>query len=69
MCAKDAPTGQTFHAGNGQFSRSAVFVNQALEFDADVTYEDLLDKKDQLIDMSSAQEMSGLIRVMQRAKS
>ncbi len=69
MCAKDAPTGQTFHAGNGQFSRSAVFVNQALQFDADVTYEDLLDKKDQLIDMSSAQEMSGLIRVMQRAKS
>lgn len=69
MCSKDAPTGQTFHAGNGRFSRSAIFVNQALEFGADVTYEDLLDKKDQLIDMSNAEEMSGLIRVMQRTKS
>lgn len=64
MCADDAPTGKTFHAGNGHFSCSATFVNQALDFGADVTYEDLLAKKDQLLDMSNVEEMSGLIRVM-----
>lgn len=69
MCAEDAPTGQTFHAGNGRFSRSAVFVNEALEFGADVTFEDLLEKKAELIDMSEAQEMSGLIRVLQQSQS
>ncbi len=68
MCAEDAPTGQTFHAGNGRFSRSATFVNKALEFGADVTFEDLQEKKDQLIDMSSSREMSGLIRVMRQSK-
>ena len=68
MCAEDAPTGQTFHAGNGRFSRSATFVNKALEFGADVTYEDLQEKKDELIDMSSSREMSGLIRVMRQSK-
>jgi len=68
MCAEDAPTGQTFHAGNGRFSRSATFVNKALEFGADVTFEDLQEKKDQLIDMSSSREMSGLIRVMRQSE-
>jgi len=68
MCAEDAPTGQTFHAGNGRFSRSATFVNKALEFGADVTFEDLQEKKDQLIDMSGSREMSGLIRVMRQSK-
>lgn len=68
MCAEDAPSGQTFHAGNGRFSRSATFVNKALEFGADVTYEDLLEKKDQLIDMSNSREMSGLISAMRRSQ-
>ena len=68
MCTEDAPTGQTFHAGNGRFSRSATFVNKALEFGADVTFEDLQEKKDQLIDMSSSREMSGLIRVMRQSQ-
>lgn len=70
MCADDAPTGTTIHAGNGHFSCSATFVNPALEFGADVTYEDLLAKKDRLLDMSNVEEMSGLIRVkrMQQQK-
>ena len=68
MCAEDAPTGKTIHAGNGNFSTSAVFVNDALSFGADVSYEDLLDKKDQLLDLSAAHEMSGLIRLQQRQK-
>ena len=69
MASEDAPTGMTFHAGNGKFSRSATFINDGLEFGADVSYEDLLAKKDELIDMSSSTEMSGLIRVQNQMKN
>ena len=65
MCAEDAPTGKIIHAGNGDFYTSAVFSNEHLGFGADVTYEDLLESKDRLLDMSAAEEMSGLIRVLQ----
>ncbi len=68
MCAEDAPTNKTIHAGNGQFSSSATFVNEAMQFGADVTYEDLLAKKDQLLDLSKSEEMNGLIRLQQRQK-
>ena len=69
MCAEDAPTNRIIHAGNGAFYSSAIFSNEHIKFDPDVTFEDLLEKKDQLLDMSAAEEMSGLIRVMQQAKS
>ena len=64
MCDEDAPTNKTIHAGNGRFQSSATFVNKAVEFGADVTYEDLLEQKERLLDMSDVEEMSGLIRVM-----
>ena len=64
MCDEDAPTNKTIHAGNGRFQSSAPFVNEAVEFGADATYEDLLEKKDQLLDMNNIEEMSGLIRVL-----
>ncbi|MEK9870625.1 MAG: SDR family NAD(P)-dependent oxidoreductase [Gammaproteobacteria bacterium] len=66
MCADDAPTGMTFHAGNGRFRRSATFVNEGLQFDADVTYEDLVAQKDQLLDLAEGREMSGLIMARRR---
>lgn len=66
MCAEDAPTGKTIHAGNGRFYCSATFINEAVEFGADVSYEDLLDKKQQLLDMNDVSEMSGLIRTLQQ---
>ncbi len=65
MCAEDAPTGKVIHAGNGRFSCSAIFTNDNIEFDADVTYEDLLEKKDQLLDMSHATEAA--LRTRRRA--
>lgn len=68
MCSEDAPTGRTIHAGNGGFYSSATFINESLQFGADVSYEDLLEKKDQLLDMSDVTEMSGLIRVLQQQK-
>jgi NAD(P)-dependent dehydrogenase (short-subunit alcohol dehydrogenase family) len=56
MCSEDAPNGVTIQAGNGRFSTAAVFNNRDLEFDADVSYEDLLERKDELLDMSRATE-------------
>jgi len=56
MCSDDAPTGKVIQAGNGRFATCAIFSNDDLQFDADVTYEDLLARKEQLLDMSGAQE-------------
>jgi NAD(P)-dependent dehydrogenase (short-subunit alcohol dehydrogenase family) len=59
MCAEDAPNGKVIHAGNGRFSCSAIFTNDDIVFkDPDLSYEDLLAKKDQLLDMSKAKEGS-----------
>ncbi len=56
MCSEDAPNGKVIQAGNGRFSTAAIFNNDDLEFGPDVTYEDLLKKRDQLLDMRKAQE-------------
>ncbi|MEM7000563.1 MAG: SDR family NAD(P)-dependent oxidoreductase [Pseudomonadota bacterium] len=64
MCGDEAPTGKIILAGNGVFSAAALFNNDELEFGADVTYEDLLAHKEQLLDMSCAQEGSTRRRKM-----
>jgi NAD(P)-dependent dehydrogenase (short-subunit alcohol dehydrogenase family) len=64
MCAEDAPTGKVIQAGNGRFSTAAVFNNVDLELGINVTYEDLLARKDQLLDMSNATEGWGWMRKM-----
>jgi hypothetical protein len=56
MCSEDAPNGCVIQAGNGRFSCAAVFNNEDIELGADVTYEDLLDRKEELLDMSRATE-------------
>ena len=56
MCSEDAPTNKVIQAGNGRFSTCAIFNNDDIELGADVTYEDLLERKDELLDMSAAQE-------------
>jgi NAD(P)-dependent dehydrogenase (short-subunit alcohol dehydrogenase family) len=56
MCSEDAPTGKVIQAGNGRFSTCAIFNNEDIELGPDVTYEDLLEKKEQLLDMSAATE-------------
>jgi len=62
MCSDDAPTGKVILAGNGRFSCAALFNNEDLEFGPDVTYEDLVAKKDQLLDMNKALEGWGWVR-------
>ncbi len=56
MVAEDAPTNVCIQAGNGRYSCCAIFNNEDIQFGADVTYEELLEKKDQLLDMSNATE-------------
>jgi NAD(P)-dependent dehydrogenase (short-subunit alcohol dehydrogenase family) len=56
LSSEDAPTGKIIQAGSGRFSVCAIFNNQELELGADVTYEDLLARRDQLFDMSTAEE-------------
>jgi NAD(P)-dependent dehydrogenase (short-subunit alcohol dehydrogenase family) len=56
MCSEDAPNGKVIQAGGGRFSVCAIFNNEDLEFGPDVTYEDLLEKREQLFDMSAAEE-------------
>jgi NAD(P)-dependent dehydrogenase (short-subunit alcohol dehydrogenase family) len=56
MSGENAPTGKIIQAGNGRFSVAAIFNNNDLELGVDVTYEDLLTKSDELLDMSSASE-------------
>jgi hypothetical protein len=66
MCSEDAPTGKVILAGMGRFSCAAVFNNEDLEFGADVSYEDLLERKDELLDMSRATEGWGWLRKRQQ---
>jgi NAD(P)-dependent dehydrogenase (short-subunit alcohol dehydrogenase family) len=66
MCSEDAPTGKVILAGNGRFSCAAVFNNEDLQFGADVSFEDLNARKDQLLDMSRATEGWGWLRQRQQ---
>ena len=54
MCSEEAPNGAVIHASGGNYSRSEVWVNDAVELGAGATYEDLLEHVDKLMDMSNA---------------
>jgi NAD(P)-dependent dehydrogenase (short-subunit alcohol dehydrogenase family) len=69
MCSEDAPNGVVIQAGNGRFSTAAVFNNEDVELGADVTYEDLLDHKDELLDMSRATQGWTWMKKMMAARA
>ena len=55
MCTEDAPSGWVMHAASGRFSRSQIFANEGVKFDADeATFEKLMDNIEQATDMSAA---------------
>ncbi len=56
LCSDDAPTGKVIQAGGGQFSTCAIFNNRNVELGVDASYEALLERKDELLDMSTASE-------------
>ena len=56
MASEDAPNGKVIQAGGGRFSTCAVFNNADLELGIDSEFEDLLARKEDLLDMSQALE-------------
>lgn len=64
MCSEDAPTGTIIQASGGRFSSCAIFNNDEVELGVDATYEDLLARKEQLLDMSTAEQGWGWRRKM-----
>ena len=54
MCSEDAPNGAVIHASGGNYNRSEVWVNDAVQLGAGATYEDLLPHVEELLDMSKA---------------
>lgn len=64
MCSEDAPTGTIIQASGGRFSSCAIFNNDEVELGVDATYEDLLARKEQLLDMSAAEQGWGWRRKM-----
>ena len=56
MCSEEAPTGRIIQAGNGKFSTAALFKNSDVEFGPEMTYEDLLARKEELLDLSEVTE-------------
>ncbi|MGI9328607.1 MAG: SDR family NAD(P)-dependent oxidoreductase [Pseudomonadales bacterium] len=56
MCGDDAPTGKIIQAGNGRFSTCAVYNNEDIDLGVGASYEDLLARKTELLDMSAATE-------------
>ncbi|MEC8492704.1 MAG: hypothetical protein VXY76_07395, partial [Pseudomonadota bacterium] len=56
MASEDAPNGKVIQAGGGRFSTCAVFNNADLEMGIDAEFEDLMARKEDLLDMSRALE-------------
>jgi NAD(P)-dependent dehydrogenase (short-subunit alcohol dehydrogenase family) len=69
MCSEDAPNGKVIQASGGRFSVCAIFNNDEVELGTAATYEDLLEHRDQLLDMSTAQEGSTWRRRMEAQKA
>ena len=60
MCSEDAPTGVTVHAWNGRYRISEIYFNDGVNLGAEATFEDLMEAKDQLLDMSAAAKPENL---------
>ncbi|MCZ6886871.1 MAG: SDR family NAD(P)-dependent oxidoreductase [Gammaproteobacteria bacterium] len=54
MCSEDAPTGAVIHASGGNYFRSEIWINDAIEIGAGAVYEDLEPYAEKLMDMSTA---------------
>lgn len=59
MCTEDAPTGKVIQASGGRFNIASIFSNEGMNFGLDASLENILDNRDQVLDMSAAREGSG----------
>jgi NAD(P)-dependent dehydrogenase (short-subunit alcohol dehydrogenase family) len=56
MCSEDGPSGKIIQGGGGRYATIGVYSNKAVEFGAEADYDKFLRAKDQILDMSTAQE-------------
>lgn len=56
MCTEDAPTGKVIQASGGRFNVVSVFSNKGMEFGLDASLEAIVDNREQVLDMSAAEE-------------
>ena len=54
MVSEEAPNGVTINAGNGNYSRAQVMVNEGVQLGAGATYEDFMHNVEKIMDMSQA---------------
>lgn len=54
MCGEDAPNGRIIQAMGGRFSTNAVFANEPVDLGTDATFEDLVPRIDDVLDLSDA---------------
>ena len=54
MVSEDAPNGRIIQAAGGRFASDMVFSNKGVELDLDVTWEDVAENSDTILDVDSA---------------
>jgi hypothetical protein len=54
MVSEDAPNGRIIQAAGGRFASDMMFSNEGVELDLDVTWEDVAENSDTILDVDSA---------------
>ncbi len=62
MASEEAPTGKVFQASGGNFSMASMYSNEGASLGVDASVESFFDAKDQIQDMTNAEEGSAFRR-------
>lgn len=62
LASEDAPTGLVIHALGNQYFRSEIIRNPGVTLALDASYEDLLEHKEELLDMSEFQDEEEMLK-------
>jgi NAD(P)-dependent dehydrogenase (short-subunit alcohol dehydrogenase family) len=62
LASEDAPTGIVIHALGNQYFRSETIRNPGLTLETDASYEDLLEQREELLDLSKFQDREEVLK-------
>jgi NAD(P)-dependent dehydrogenase (short-subunit alcohol dehydrogenase family) len=62
LASEDAPTGIVIHALGNQYFRSETIRNPGLTLETDASYEDLLEQREELLDLSEFQDREEVLK-------
>jgi hypothetical protein len=68
MSSEDAPTGKTFQASSGNFSMATMYSNDGASLGVNANFESFLECKDEIQDMTKAEEGSAFRRRQAKKK-